>query len=74
VNVSRGMETLREASRKRCDGKIQYMEGKDSIIVHKSCRSRYTNYWYVQREAAPEDSHVRFIILTYLEMESLAYI
>ena len=64
VTVTRGMNTLREASKKYCDGKLNYMEGRDSVTVHKNCRNWYTKSWNVEaavrRRKVTEDSKVGF--------------
>ena len=47
VNVTRGMGSLIKASEKYGDGKIRYIEGKESITVHKNCCNHYTKEWNV---------------------------
>jgi len=40
--TAKGRTTLLEASRKRQDGKAEYVENHDTIVVHIDCRKWYT--------------------------------
>ncbi len=48
VDVTREMGTLIDASKKHHNGKVKYLEGESSVIVHKDCRNRYTKNWNVE--------------------------
>lgn len=41
VVVQRGIQTLRDASKERDDGKIEYLRDATSIEVHIDCRRNY---------------------------------
>jgi len=42
VVVERGIQTLRDASAERNDGKIEHLRSVDSIKIHTQCRKTYT--------------------------------
>lgn len=43
VNVSRGLQVLKNASIQRNDGKIEYLSTLNSVKVHIDCRKQYTS-------------------------------
>lgn len=82
VEIKRGLETLKQASGERNDGLLEYLNTREVVYAHKSCRQKYINQKYIraykkqekQTNLSPPKKRLRSSSLCGFDWETLCFI